>query len=93
MNLDFAALMNSLTQQPPQQQPLWSGIMQNPQQPQPMLPAWQDENARRMAETRRGVIREISPGLTWGGRDSNAIHPDGVMQYRTFQNPVPDEAI
>lgn len=35
----------------------------------------------------RAFMREINPGVTWGGRDKNAIQPNDVMQSRTYVQP------
>jgi hypothetical protein len=40
-----------------------------------------------------GTIREINPGMRWGGKDKNAIQPLDVQMDRVYGIPTQTETI
>lgn len=63
-------------------QGLWNGLFQDAQplapQGQSLLPLMLEK--QKQQQDPRLYMREINPGVTWGGRDRNAIQPDDLMQ-------------
>lgn len=38
-----------------------------------------------------GAIQQINPGMTWGGKDKNAIQPLDTQMYRVYGIPSQTE--
>jgi hypothetical protein len=75
-------------------QAVLQGMMLRQQPAPPMLadqgqvaPNWQSllqpPNSRPS-----GAFPEINPGMTWGGKDKNAIQPNDVMSSRFYRLPI-----
>lgn len=76
----------------PPPQSLWDGLSQ----PAPQAPPVNDPSMLAMMRAKQAAqqdprvfMREINPGMTWGGRDRNAIQPNDVMQSY-FMSPSPE---
>lgn len=83
----YQALMAAMPQQQQSPQPLWDGIDQAAQVPNGDLLAMM--RAKQAQQKDRLYMRELNPGVTWGGRDKNAIQPDDVMQTNSLP-PSPE---
>jgi hypothetical protein len=82
-DLSYQSLINSLMMAPPQT--MWQGLS-NPQAKLPPIDPNDPSGLAMMREKQAqqgenlSTMREINPGLTWGGRDRNAVQPNDVMQ-------------
>jgi hypothetical protein len=80
--------------QPQQPQSLWQGISQGDSSPVMngnMSPIAQMLAKQQVQQDPRAFMPTIDPGRTWGGRDSNNVHPYDVQVSRT--NALPPENI
>jgi hypothetical protein len=73
---------------------LWEGLFQQPQAaPMPsaglsLLPQMFEKQRQDM--TPKTIDREINPGITWGGKDRNAIMPNDLMRLYFEGRPAED---
>jgi hypothetical protein len=91
-DLSYQSLINSLMMAPPPPQSMWQGLSN----PQAQLPPIDPNDPSGLAMMREkqfqqgenlSTMREISPGMTWGGRDRNAVQPDDVMKNYFYGPP------
>lgn len=67
--------------------PQMGSTMTQPVQP---APTWQSMLQGRSARSQPdiGAIREINPGITWGGKDRNVMLPEDVQASRFYGHPI-----
>ena len=91
-DFSYQSLVNGLMMAPPPPQSMWQGLSN----PQGQLPPIDPNDPSMLAMMREkqiqqgealSTMREINPGMTWGGRDRNAIQPNDIMQSYFSQQP------